>query len=113
MTQGKFDSIYVRCDASWDVRSTTGVRVVVDDFKIHSLCQTQTGLPSLSSGESELRSLSAGAQLGLYVQTVFGEFGHDMKLYLGSDASAALANASKLGPGRLKHVDRLALFVKE
>ena len=60
-----------------------------------------------------MRALSKGAQLCLHVKDLFGELGYPMSIVLASDATAALRNASNLGPGRLIHVDRLAMFVKE
>eukprot|EP00969_Alexandrium_andersonii_P131504 5815139-Alexandrium_andersonii.AAC.1 len=59
-------------DADWagsrrDYRSTSGRCFFVGGMLVSMASNTQPGLPGLSSGESELRSLSAAASEALYL----------------------------------------------
>jgi hypothetical protein len=72
----------------------------------------QPGLPALSSGEAELRAMSQGSCELLFVIHILRWMGVKVNAIVANDASAALANARKLGPGRMRHVETQALFLK-
>ncbi len=50
---------------------------------------------------------------GIRTRRVLNEFGVDVKVRVKSDAQAALSNAAKLGPGRMRHLMTSATFVKD
>ena len=74
---------------------------------------TQPGLPALSSGESELRSLTRAGCEGVYVKHVLAEFGLESTIKIAGDASAALSAASKLSGGRMRHLKGCDAFIKQ
>ena len=74
---------------------------------------TQPGLPALSSGEAELRSMTRAVCEGLYVQQVLAEAGLPGKMCLHGDANAALQNAMKLSGGRMRHLKSAQSFIKQ
>ena len=105
------------CDADWagateDLRSTSGERLLVNGFKCFHSCGTQEGLAAMSSGESELRSMSRTAKNLVFASQVAEEAGECMKGHLHSDSSAALANAAKLGPGRMRPIRLQDMYIK-
>jgi hypothetical protein len=108
-------------DASWadgeeDYRSCSGRRLKVNGYRVGYGTGIQPGLPALSSGESELRAMSQGSCELLFVIHILRwmgiEMGVKVEAIVANDASAALANARKLGPGRMRHVETQALFLK-
>ena len=50
---------------------------------------------------------------GIHTRRVLNESGIDVKVRVKSDAQAALCNAAKLGPGRMRHLMTSATFVKD
>ena len=115
-----FDEIecVVEQDSDWagsrdDRRSTSGYRSSIRNFRIGHASQTQPGLPALSSGEAELRSLNRAATEGLYLKQIASELGLSVKITVKGDASAAYKSAERLGPGKIKHLEVGAYFVKE
>ena len=109
--------VQIKVDANWaaddDGRSTTGVRVSVNNYRICHISQTQPGLPSLSSGESELRAATRGACEGIYVKKVLTEFGIEAEIEMDTDASAAYQAASKMSGGRLRHLEVADKFIRQ
>jgi len=107
----------VQQDSDWgssrDRRSTTGIRASIAGFRISHCSQTQPGLPALSSGEAELRSLTRACCEGLYLKQVLAELGVESTVTIEGDASAAYRSAEKLGPGKVKHLEVSAYFIKE
>ena len=105
-------------DSDWagskaDRKSTTGLRASIGGFKLMHSSSTQPGLPALSSGEDELRGMTKASSEGLYIKHVCKELGMPVEIELLGDASAALANAKKLGPGRIRHLETYQMFIKE
>ena len=105
-------------DSDWagsreDRRSTSGYRGEIRGFRIMHAAQTQPGLPSLSSAEAELRSLTRTSTEALYIQKVAAELGLKLRILIHGDASAAYRSAERLGPGRIKHLETNAFFIKE
>ena len=60
---------------------------------------------ALSSGESEFYSATVCACELLWACEFLGEMGYTMTACLKEDASACIGMATRLGPGRLKHVE--------
>ena len=48
-----------------------------------------------------------------YIRNVGMDMGVQLKIRMRTDSSAALANASKLGPGRIRHLEQQAAYLKE
>jgi len=93
-------------------RSTCGGCVLWDGSMVKSWSKTITTL-ALSSGESELAALAKGAAEGLGIQSIFRDFGIEMKIELHSDATAAIGIASRQGLGRIRHVAVADLWVQQ
>ena len=111
------DVVKAYVDSDWagdsdDARSASGIRVEWRGYRLLASSVTQHGVPALSSAEAELRAMSRGYCDGKFIQLLLGELGVDAKLEMYGDSSAALANAAKLGPGKLRHVVTSALLVK-
>jgi hypothetical protein len=105
-------------DSDWassreDRKSTPGARFTIGGFRVHHTCATQPGLPSMSSGEAELRALSKAACDLVYLQGVAAEMGITATLQVECDSTAAEMNSRKLGPGKMKHLELGAYAVKE
>ena len=105
-------------DSDWasskvDRRSTTGMRATIGGFRVSHSSGTQPGLPALSSGEAELRSMSRACCSSIYIQKVAAELLISVDITLMGDSTAAMANAAKLGPGRIRHLEAAQMAVKE
>jgi hypothetical protein len=101
------------CQGDEDSRSTSGAHVEVNGFVLSHYSTTQPGLPALSSGESEMRSLTRAGCEGVYVKHVLAEFGLESTIKIAGDASAALSAASKLSGGRMRHLKGCDAFIKK
>ena len=110
-------NLVVQCDSDCqgdvDGRSTSGLRLVVNGYVLGHSAVTQPGLPALSSGEAELRSMTRAVCEGMYVQQVLAEAGLPGKMCLHGDATAALQNAMKLSGGRMRHLKSAQSFIKQ
>lgn len=113
----KAQELLVYMDADWaggkDLRSTSGVRVCWAGSRIQGLSSTQAGLPAMSSGESELRAMAKAVSEGLCAQQVLGEMGEETRAVILSDATAAISNAARLGPGHIRPLGVSVRFVKD
>ena len=69
--------------------------------------------PALSSAEAEGYALGSGACEGLFICSVAKELSFDLKLAVYSDSTATISQHSKLGLGRMKHVELRFMFVKD
>ena len=96
-----------------DRRSSNGLRATLLGFRISHSSQTQAGLPALSSGESELRSLTRAASESLFLKNILTEMRLDVDIIIEGDATAALKNSMKLGPGKIRHLESTQFFVEE
>ena len=67
----------------------------------------------MSSGEAELRGMARATCEGLYLKQLGQEFLIELEVVLHGDASAALQNAAKLGPGKIRHLETSQLLIKE
>ena len=93
-------------------RSTCGGCVMWSGGMLKAWSKTITTL-ALSSGESELAALAKGAAEGLGIQSIFMDFGMEIKFELHSDATAAIGIASRQGLGRIRHVAVADLWVQQ
>ena len=79
---------------------------------IKSWSTTQSVI-ALSSGEAEYYGMVKGASVGLGLQSVLGDFDISVSLTLKSDASAAIAIASRRGLGKVRHIEVCQLWLQE
>ena len=79
---------------------------------IKSWSTTQSVI-ALSSGEAEYYGMVKGASVGLGIQSVLRDFEINVKLTLKSDASAAIAIASRRGLGKVRHIEVCQLWLQE
>jgi hypothetical protein len=93
-------------------KSTSGGFILLGHSVIASWSRTQATV-SLSSGEAEYIALATGATEARQVQTILQELGHDSRITLLSDSSAARGAAETLGLRKMKHLQIRVLFLKE
>ena len=79
---------------------------------IKSWSTTQSVI-ALSSGEAEYYGMVKGASVGLGLQSVLSDFNISVSLTLKSDASAAIAIASRRGLGKVRHIEVCQLWLQE
>jgi hypothetical protein len=103
---------FVDADHGHGDRSTTGYQINANGYTVLCSSTTQPGLPSLSSGESELRAMTRAICDLLFVDQILESWGSCSRLVVYGDASAALAAASKMTGSRLKHLRSCDTFVR-
>ena len=113
----EIDTLQMMVDSDWatdkvDRRSTSAGVALLGGCTILSYSRTQ-GSPALSSAEAEGYALGSGACEGLFICSVARELNVDLKLVIYSDSSATISQHSKLGLGRMKHVELRFMFVKD
>ena len=79
---------------------------------IKSWSTTQSVI-ALSSGEAEYYGMVKRASVGLGMKSVLRDFKINVKLPLESDASAAIAIASRRGLGKVRHIEVCQLWLQE
>ena len=75
--------------------------------------ESHTILRDVSSGEAEYLLLVTGAQEGLFIQHLASELGLQLRLCLGSDASAAISMSQRAGAGKTRHMALRVMFLKD
>ena len=68
---------------------------------------------ALSSGEAEFCGIVKGASVGLGLQSVLKDFDIHVELAIKSDATAAVAIASRRGLGKVRHTEVRQLWLQE
>ena len=74
--------------------------------------RTQTCI-ALSSGEAELNAMLKAACEGLQIKHVMSDLGEEMGLHLKGDSSASHGTLSRMGTGRVKHLQTRQLWLQE
>ena len=67
----------------------------------------------MSSGEEELYGTVRGASVGLGMKALYADIGYSVPLRLWTDSSAAVRIASRLGLGKLRHVECTSLWLQQ
>jgi len=93
-------------------RSTSGGFVVLGTSVVSAWSRTQPTV-ALSSVEAELTAACVGAQESLLIQTLLSELGIDASISLSTDSAGCLSHLSRLGVGRLKHIQLRSAFLQE
>ena len=109
------DTLQMFVDSDWATdkvnrRSTSAGIAQFGGCTILSYSRTQ-GSPALSSAEAEGYAFGSGACEGFFICAVARELNINLKLALHSDSTATISQHSKLGLGRMKHVELRFLFV--
>ena len=111
--------LIVEADADWasgsSRKSTSAGMIFLDGVCLASWCRGQAVI-AYSSGESELYSIISAMCEAMFVQTVLQEMGYKdglVKIRLRTDSAAAKGTLSRVGLGKLKHVDIKLLWAQE
>ena len=113
----EIDTLHMMVDSDWatdkvDRRSTSAGVAQLGGCTILTHNRTQ-GSPALSSAEAEGYAFGSGAYEGLFICVVAKELSVDLKLVVHSDSTAKISQHSKMGLGRMKHVELRFMFVKD
>ena len=109
--------IDVYTDSDWagdkeSRKSTSGGLICVAGGTCKSWAGTQSTIAA-SSGEAEYYSLIKGAAEGLGFQALAKDLGFDMNIFVWVDASAAKAIVSRIGLGKVRHMEVKYLWAQE
>ena len=96
------DTDYAGCKRSR--KSTSGGVVMWGTHLIKSWSTTQSVI-ALSSGEAEYYGIVKGASVGLGLQSVLRDFEVTCSITIKSDATAAIAIASRRGLSKVRHIE--------
>ena len=73
----------------------------------------QQATRALSSGEAEYVEMTIGAARGIFTKNLFTEMGVQMTVKVCGDSTAAIGICSRLGVGRVRHLDVKYLWLQE
>jgi hypothetical protein len=109
--------VTVYCDSDWGAdpvsrKSTSGAVCLLDRDVLLTYSRTQSSV-SLSSTEAELTSAVTACCEGLHLVTILKELSLPAKLVLFSDSKAGIDHLSRLGTGKLKHLQLRAAFLQQ
>ena len=115
--QGPPQGLTILTDSDWagdatTRRSTSGLMVIMGGHLIHFASRMQKTV-ALSSGEAELNALVLGLSEGLGISNVLKEWGSPSSIGCFCDSSAARGIASRVGVGRIKHLEVRQLWIQE
>ena len=104
------DSDWAGCKRAW--KSTSGGAIAVGAGVLKSWSSTPKTI-ARSSGEAEYYALVKAAAEALGVQAVAKDLGWDMSIQIWVDSSAAKGIASRVGLGKLRHMEVSYLLVQQ
>ena len=104
------DSDWAGCRVSR--KSTTGFAVFIGSHLLQFGSKMQKSI-ALSSGEAELVAQTSAICEGLALGNLLGEFGWKMHISSKCDSSAARGILSRIGVGRIKHLEIRHLWVQD
>jgi len=93
-------------------KSTSGGVMMLGNGVVKTWSSTQTTIAQ-SSGEAEYYALVRAAAEGLGMQSVMQDLGWKMRVRLWVDSSAAKSIASRVGLGRVRHLEVKFLWLQE
>ena len=93
-------------------RSTSGGVASICGGGIKSWASTQ-GSIALSSGEAEYYAMVKAAAEGLGIQTLMRDLGWEVVIRIWVDSTAAKAVASRIGLGKIRHMEVRYLWAQE
>jgi hypothetical protein len=111
------ERILVYVDSDWagcksTRKSTSGGAITWGGGLLKSWSRTQ-GCVSLSSGEAEFYAAIKGGAEGIGVRSLLADMGQEVKVEIHQDSTAAKGMASRLGVGKVKHLDVGWLWIQE
>ena len=111
------DGVVVYSETDWagcvrTRKSTSGGCILIGSHLIKTWSSTQSSV-ALSSGEAEFYGVVEAAGYGLGYQALLHDFGMQKQLTVFTDSTAALGIASRLGLGKLRHLDTNTLWVQQ
>ena len=109
--------IRIEVDADW-AGDEVGRRSTDGGFELFGSClldawATTQQTVALSSGESELYAMCNGSARGIWTRELLKECGHTLQVAVETDSSAAKGIASRLGAGRIRHLEARFLWIQE
>ena len=104
------DSDWAACRRSR--RSTSGGVIVVDGGTVKHWSSTQATI-ALSVGEAEYYALVKAAAEGLALQALAQDLGYELRLRIWVDSSVAKAIVTRLGLGKVRHMEVKFLWAQE
>ncbi len=114
---GSLDRLECVTDSNWanckmTRKSTTGCHLSIGDCVIAGFSRTQS-LVSLSSGESEYYAAVTGASEGLFLRQILSFLlVEEVPLHLFIDATAAKGICTRLGVGKIRHLEAKTLWLQ-
>ena len=111
------DKLYIYADSDFagcprTRKSTAGGVATVGGHLLKTWSKTIPVL-CLSSGEAELMALVRAGAEALGLRALYEDFGINMSITIGSDATAAIGMVSRLGLGRVRHLAVSDLWLQE
>ena len=107
--RGRSDTDWAGCVETR--RSTSSGQIFWGDFLLMAYSRQQS-IVARSSPEAEYYGITALASEMMYVQAVMKFLGYQLKMEAESDASSAIALASRCGLSRIRHIDIQYLWVQ-
>ena len=104
------DSDWAGCKATR--KSTSGGAMTWGGGLLKSWARTQ-GTQALSSGEAEFCAAIKGSAEAIGMQSILGDMGIRVRITIYTDSSAAKGTASRIGIGKVKHLDVGWLWIQE
>merc|ERR1712176_1276123 len=93
-------------------KATTGIVARWCGVPLLYLSRTQT-MPTLSTAEAELQAINQGGREGKYLSQVLEDvLGKKVGITLKTDSSAAIDFCTKVGPSKMRHIERQQLWIQ-
>ncbi len=74
---------------------------------------TQQGVIALSSGEAEYYAIVKGSTIAIGIQSMYRDMGVELDINVKTDAAAAKGISSRIGLGKVRHIETNQLWVQE
>jgi hypothetical protein len=115
--RAKKDVVNVYSDSDWagcreTRKSTSGGVAVLGGCAVKSWASTQ-GVIAQSSGEAEYYAMTRAAAEGLGIQALLQDLGWEADVVVHVDSTAAKAIASRVGLGRVRHLEVRFLWLQQ
>ena len=109
--------IDILTDSDWagdkiDRKSVSCVVTLIGGHCIRCQTATQT-VPALSSGEADYVGNVKGGSVGIGMQSMARDFGDERVVRIATDSSASKGIASRLGLGKIRHLDTGLLWLQQ
>ena len=93
-------------------RSTSGVAVTVNKATVLTFPRTQQTIAH-SAAEAELNAIISGSCESLGIKLLLEEMKREVSIELRRDSTSGISMASRLGQGRLKHLELRQWAIQE